>query len=89
MALIPWLIAVYAAICALVFFGNRLFMYFPNPTRDAPAEVGLDHVKEIKIELPTGSPSLPGTRRRARTSGPSFTSTAMRQTPPIERPESD
>ena len=49
MTLIPWLIAVYATICVVVYFGNRLFMYFPNPTRAAPAEAGLDHVKEIKI----------------------------------------
>ena len=49
MTLIPWLIAVYAAICAVVYFGNRLFMYFPNQTRAAPAEAGLDHVKEIEI----------------------------------------
>ena len=33
MELIPWLVAAYAAICALVYFGNRLFMYFPDPTR--------------------------------------------------------
>ena len=49
MTLIPWLVAVYAAICAVVYFGNRLFMYFPDPTRAAPAEAGLDHVKEIEI----------------------------------------
>ena len=46
MELIPWLVAAYAAICAVVYFGNRLFMYFPDPTRVAPAEAGLGHVKE-------------------------------------------
>ena len=54
MTLIPWLVAVYAAICVVVYFGNRLFMYFPNPTRAAPAEAGLDHVKEIEIAAADG-----------------------------------
>ena len=54
MTLIPWLVAVYAAICVMVYFGNRLFMYFPNPTRAAPAEAGLDHVKEIEIAAADG-----------------------------------
>ena len=54
MTLIPWLVAIYAAICAVVYFGNRLFMYFPNPTRAAPAEAGLDHVKEIEIAAADG-----------------------------------
>ena len=54
MTLIPWLIAVYAAICAVVYFGNRLFMYFPDQTRTAPAEAGLDHVKEIEIAAADG-----------------------------------
>jgi hypothetical protein len=54
MELIPWLVAVYAAICAVVYFGNRLFMYFPDPTRVAPAEAGLDHVKEIEIAAGNG-----------------------------------
>ena len=54
MTLIPWLVAVYATICVVVYFGNRLFMYFPNPTRAAPAEAGLDHVKEIEIAAADG-----------------------------------
>ena len=54
MTLIPWLVAAYAAICAAVYFGNRLFMYFPDPTRVAPAEAGLDHVKEIEIAAGDG-----------------------------------
>ena len=54
MTLIPWLVVIYAAICAVVYFGNRLFMYFPNPTRAAPAEAGLDHVKEIEIAAADG-----------------------------------
>ena len=54
MTLIPWLIAVYAAICAVAYFGNRLFMYFPNQTRAAPTEAGLDYVKEIEIAAADG-----------------------------------
>ena len=49
--LILWLVAVYAAICAAAYFGNRLFMYLPDPTRVAPAEAGLDGVKEIEIAV--------------------------------------
>jgi pimeloyl-ACP methyl ester carboxylesterase len=52
--LILWLVAVYAAICAAAYFGNRLFMYLPDPTRVAPAEAGLDGVKEIEIAVADG-----------------------------------
>jgi hypothetical protein len=54
MELIPWLVAAYAAICAVVYFGNRLFMYFPDPTRVAPVEACLGHVKEIEISAGNG-----------------------------------
>ena len=40
MELIPWLVAVYALICMAAYFGNRLFTYFPDPTRVAPGEAG-------------------------------------------------
>jgi uncharacterized protein len=49
MDLIPWLVVAYAVICAVVYFGNRSFMYFPDPTRTTPAEAGLDGVQEIEI----------------------------------------
>jgi uncharacterized protein len=52
--LILWLVAVYAAICAAAYFGNRLLMYLPDPTRVAPAEAGLDGVKEIEIAVADG-----------------------------------
>lgn len=52
--LILWLVPVYAVICAAAYFGNRLFMYFPDPTRIAPVEAGLDHVKEIEIAAADG-----------------------------------
>lgn len=54
MELIAWLVAVYAMICMAVYFGNRLFMYFPDPTRIAPAEVGLNGVKEVEIVASDG-----------------------------------
>src|SRR5271169_1640380 len=49
MEIILWIVAVYALICAVVHFGNRLHMYFPDPTRTAPAEAGLDGVEEVEI----------------------------------------
>ena len=42
MGLVPWLAATYAAICAVAYFGNRLFMYFADPTRIPPAAVVLE-----------------------------------------------
>src|SRR6476620_2290896 len=47
--LILWLVAAYAAICAAAYFGNRLFMYFPDPKRVAPVEAGLNDFREIDI----------------------------------------
>ena len=54
MELIPWLVAVYAVICVAAYFGNRLFMYFPDPTRVVPVEAGLDGVEEIEITVDDG-----------------------------------
>src|SRR5215472_4055128 len=54
MGLIPWLVVPYAAICAVAYFGNRLFMYFPDPTRIPPAAVGLAGVEEIEIKAADG-----------------------------------
>jgi len=48
------LVAIYAAICVAVYFGNRLFMYFPDPTRVAPAAVGLNGVREIELTIADG-----------------------------------
>ena len=52
--LILWLVTVYAAICGAAFFGNRLLMYFPDPTRVAPVAAGLGGVKEIEIAVADG-----------------------------------
>jgi uncharacterized protein len=52
MELIPWLVtvvAVYALICVAAYFGNRMYMYFPDPTRTPPSEAGLNGVEEIEI----------------------------------------
>ena len=54
MGLIPWLATVYAAICAVAYFGNRLFMYFPDPARIPPAAAGLAGVEEIEITAADG-----------------------------------
>src|SRR4029077_14000228 len=52
--LILWLPTVYAAICGAAFFGNRLLMYFPDPTRVTPVVAGLSGVKEIEIAVTDG-----------------------------------
>jgi uncharacterized protein len=54
MELLLWLVAVYAVICAAAYFGNRLLMYLPDPTRVAPAAAGLVGVKEIEIAVADG-----------------------------------
>jgi pimeloyl-ACP methyl ester carboxylesterase len=53
--LVVWLVAIYAAICAAAYFGNRVFMYFPDPTRVPPMEVGLNGVKEIELAVADGT----------------------------------
>lgn len=54
MELLPWLIGVYVFLCAAAYFGNRVFMYHPDPTRVAPAEAGLQQVEEIELKTPDG-----------------------------------
>ena len=54
MGLILAILAVYAAICLAAYFGNRHFMYFPDPTRVAPGEAGLDGVEEVEISATDG-----------------------------------
>jgi fermentation-respiration switch protein FrsA (DUF1100 family) len=55
MDFIPWLIAAYLVICAAAYFGNRQYMYFPDPARTAPAEAGLDGVGEIELPAADGT----------------------------------
>ena len=49
------LIAVYLALCAIAYFGHRVFMYFPDPARVPPVEAGLDGVKEIELAAADGT----------------------------------
>lgn len=55
MGLILSILAVYAAICVAAYFGNRQFMYFPDPSRVAPGETGLDGVEEVEIAATDGT----------------------------------
>ena len=50
-----WLVSVYAAICAAAYFGNRVFMYFPDPTRVAPVELALMASRKSSSRLPMTS----------------------------------
>jgi uncharacterized protein len=54
MTLIAWLVAGYAGICAAAYFGNRLLMYIPDPTRITPAMTGLEGVREVEINVGGG-----------------------------------
>jgi fermentation-respiration switch protein FrsA (DUF1100 family) len=56
MDLMPWLIAGYLAICAAAYFGNRMFIYFPDPARIPPAAAGLSGVEEIEFAAADGTP---------------------------------
>ena len=71
MELIAWLVAVYAIICAVVYFANRAFMYFPNPDRIAPSEVGLKGVEEIEF-VTNDNVTLVGWYARAREGKPTI-----------------
>jgi fermentation-respiration switch protein FrsA (DUF1100 family) len=51
----PWLIGGYLAICLAAYFGSRMFMYFPDPTRVAPAKAGLVGVEEVELTVPDGT----------------------------------
>lgn len=55
MELLPWLIGVYVFLCVAAYFGNRVFMYHPDPTRVAPADAGLQQVAEIELKTPDGA----------------------------------
>jgi fermentation-respiration switch protein FrsA (DUF1100 family) len=46
---ILWLIAAYVIFCVCAYFGNRIFMYYPDPVRISPIEAGLVGVEEIEL----------------------------------------
>ena len=48
------LLVIYVVLCLVVYFGNRLLLYFPDPTRVAPADAGLDGVEEVEIAVADG-----------------------------------
>lgn len=54
MELLPWLIGVYVFMCIGAYYGNRLFMYFPDPSRFAPVEAGLEGVEETVLTTGDG-----------------------------------
>jgi fermentation-respiration switch protein FrsA (DUF1100 family) len=49
------LTAVYAVVGLAAYLGQRKLMYFPDPHRTLPAEVGLNGVAERTIETPDGN----------------------------------
>ena len=49
-----WIIVTYVVICIAAYFGNRWFMYFPDPARFSPAEAGLSGVEEIELRSGDG-----------------------------------
>ncbi|MEC9369052.1 MAG: alpha/beta fold hydrolase [Pseudomonadota bacterium] len=50
-----WLVVVYAAVCVVAFFVNRMFMYFPDPERIAPAAAGLETAEEVEFASSDGT----------------------------------
>jgi uncharacterized protein len=55
MQFIAWVIAAYLAICAAVYFGNRMFIYFPDQARILPTKIGLVGVEEIEVAAADGT----------------------------------
>lgn len=55
MDLMPWFVAAYFAICLAAYFGSRMFMYFPDPTRVAPLDAGLGGVEEVEVAAADGT----------------------------------
>ena len=54
MELLPWLVGVYILICAGAYYGNRWFMFFPDPARYTPVEAGLENVEEVELKSGDG-----------------------------------
>jgi len=55
MNILLWLAAAYLLLCLGAYFGNRLFMYFPDPARVPPGEAGLEGVKEVELAAADGT----------------------------------
>lgn len=58
MSLILGLAGAYLVICAAAYFGNRIFMYFPDPARVPPQAAGLAGVEEIAFAAADGTPLI-------------------------------
>ena len=71
MELIAWGAAIYAVICAVVYFANRAFIYFPDPARIAPVKLGLKGVKQIEF-VTADSVTLVGWYARAQRGKPTI-----------------
>ena len=54
MELLPWLVGVYVLLCVGAYFGNRWFMYFPDPARYTPAQAELSGVEEVELKTGDG-----------------------------------
>jgi hypothetical protein len=65
----------YAIAVAVMYFAQRRFIYFPDPTRTMPHAAGLSNVVERIIATPTAKRSSPGTARRRSASRRCFTFT--------------
>ena len=48
-------IAIYAALCAFMYFAQRSLMYFPDRSQTAPADAGLPEAKEEKLVTADGN----------------------------------
>lgn len=48
------IVAVYLALCGVMYFNQRRLTYFPDSRRVAPAELGLSGVSEITLPAPDG-----------------------------------
>jgi fermentation-respiration switch protein FrsA (DUF1100 family) len=71
MELLAWGAAIYAVICAVVYFANRAFIYFPDPIRVAPVKVGLTGVEEVEL-VTADSTTLVGWYARAQRDKPTI-----------------
>lgn len=62
MSLLKWtaivLVVGYACVAALMYVAQRSLMYFPDPTRTAPAAAGLSEASEVVIDTPDGEKTI-------------------------------
>ena len=53
MKVILWIVAVYAVICVVAYFGNRRYMYFPDPVPSENLIRRIRSRKENRIMIET------------------------------------